>query len=157
MSPQTTMCMHVTFAPRIQSTSLNRNVSTPQWCSFVYQLYTVHRPTSDIGIDVMGVPRGGHGSPPLVYIHAHPHWLNWPKAGNVYAAVKWPPPPPPPHPPLPYPGSPPPSRKAGDAHGCRYQSFYTLPNAPTDTQKSTRNNQGSTMTTAYSIMSLSSS
>ena len=29
MSPQTTMCMHVTFAPRIQSHSLNRNVSTP--------------------------------------------------------------------------------------------------------------------------------
>ena len=40
MSPQTTMCMHVTFAPRIQSPSLNRNVSTPQ---------------------CMGVRRGGGG------------------------------------------------------------------------------------------------
>ena len=51
MSPQTTMCMHVTFAPRIQSPK-SKYVSTPQWCNFVYQLYTVHRPTSEIGIDV---------------------------------------------------------------------------------------------------------
>ena len=78
----------------------------------------------------MGVPRGGQGPPPPC-LHTcapslaesaesgqhpppRPHWLNGPKADNVYAAVKWRPlalswPPPPP---------PSPSRKAGDAHDC---------------------------------------
>ena len=39
----------ITIALRIQSPCLK---STPPWCNFVYQLYTVHPSTSEIGIDL---------------------------------------------------------------------------------------------------------